>query len=261
MIKFDGFSTTQLGEVGIVLYHEEDKAVLLSFKLEFLYSNNMAKYEVYLTGLAMALEMGIKHLKVMGDSNLVVCQTKGSFSLKEPNLAPYRTMAQKMEEKFSTFEIDHAPRNENRFADALAAFGSQIILKGDSTRIEVNKRKESIIEMLKERFQEEQCEGDWQFPISDALMKEKDAVELKVIKDYALVRGELYRRMPGGILTYRSNEEVNLYCRLQRAGFYWPSMGKDTDQVQTQCGTCQLAANKAESYAVFTSEDWRSPFT
>ena len=33
----------------------------------------MAEYEAYLIGLAMALEMGIKHLKVLGDSNLVVC--------------------------------------------------------------------------------------------------------------------------------------------------------------------------------------------
>ena len=69
-------------------------------------------------------------------------------------------MAQKMEENFSTFEIEHTPRNENRFIDALAALGSQIIFEGDSTRIEVSKRKESIIEMLKERFQEEQCEGN-----------------------------------------------------------------------------------------------------
>ena len=44
------------------------------------------------------------------------------------------------------------------------------------------------------------------------------------------------------------------------AGFYWPSMGKDVDQVQTQCEACQLAVNKEESYAVFVSEDWRSPF-
>ena len=87
------------------MYREEDKAVTLSFKLEFPCSNNTAKYEAYLTGLATALEMGVKHLSVMGDSNLVVCQTKGSFSLKEPSLAPYRAMAQKMEEKFSTFEI------------------------------------------------------------------------------------------------------------------------------------------------------------
>ena len=37
-------------------------------------------------------------------------------------------------------------------------------------------------------------------------------------------------------------------------------MGKDADRVQTQCGTYQLAANKAKSYAMFTSKDWRSPF-
>ena len=75
------------------MYHEEDKAMALSFKLEFPCSNNMVEYEVYLIGLAMALEMGIKHLRVMGDLNLVVCQTKGSFSLKEPSLTPYRAMA------------------------------------------------------------------------------------------------------------------------------------------------------------------------
>ena len=159
-MKFDGSSTTQSGGVGVVLYHKEDKDVALSFKLEFPCLNNMAEYEAYLTGLATTLEMGIKHLRVMGDSNLVVCQTKGSFSLKEPSLALYRAMAQKMEEKFSTFEIEHTPRNENRFVDVLAVLGSQIIFEGDNTRIEVNKRKKSIIEMLKEMFQEEQCEGD-----------------------------------------------------------------------------------------------------
>ena len=137
------------------MYHEEDKAVALSFKLEFPCLNNTTKYKAYLTGLAMAFEMRIKHLRVMGDSNLVACQTKGSFSLKEPSLAPNKAMTQKMEEKFSTFEIEHTSRNENRFVNALAALGSQIIFEGDSTGIEVSKRKESIIEMLKERFQEE----------------------------------------------------------------------------------------------------------
>ena len=135
-----------------MLYHEEDKVVALSFKLEFPCSNNTAKYEAYLTGLAMALEMGVKHLRVMGDSNLVVCQAKEIFSLKEPNLALYRAMTQKMEEKFSTFEIEHASRNENQFADVLAALGLQIKFEGDDTRVVVSKREESIIEVLKERF-------------------------------------------------------------------------------------------------------------
>ena len=93
IMKFDRSLTAHLGGVGIVLYHKEDKVVVLSFKLEFPCSNNTTEYEAYLIGLATALEMGVKHLKVIGDLNLVVCQTKESFSLKEPSLAQYRTMA------------------------------------------------------------------------------------------------------------------------------------------------------------------------
>ena len=111
-------------------------------------------------------------------------------------------------------------------------------------------------------------------PQREVLMRGEDAAELKILIDYALVREELYRRMPGEVLsrcvgqeeaqrklkevhdkTCGSYGEVSLYRRLQRAGFYWPSMGKDADQVQTQCGTCQLAADREESYAVFISED------
>ena len=120
--------------------------------------------------------MGVKHLKVLGDSNLVVCQAKGSFSLKEPSLALYRAMAQRMEEKFSTFEIEHAPRNQNRFVDALAALGSQIIFEGSSTNIEVSKREESIIEVLREKFWEEQGEGDWRIPIKETLVKRDNEI-------------------------------------------------------------------------------------
>ena len=45
VMKFDGSSTTHSGGVGVVLYHEEDKEVALSFKLEFPFSNNTAEYE------------------------------------------------------------------------------------------------------------------------------------------------------------------------------------------------------------------------
>ena len=96
-------------------------------------------------------------------------------------------------------------------------------------------------------------------------MKEEDMAELKPLKDYALVKGELYRKI--GILSRCVGQEeaqrklrevhdrtcgfcgeVNLYRRLQRAGFYWPSMGKDVEQVQTRCKVCQLATDKKESY-------------
>ena len=76
-------------------------------------------------------------------------------------------------------------------------------------------------------------------PIKEVLTREEDMVKLKVLKDYALVRGELYCRMLGGVLsrcvgqeeaqrklkevhdkTCGFCEEVNLYRKLQRAGFY-----------------------------------------
>ena len=79
--------------------------------------------------------------------------------------------------------------------------GSQIIFKGNSTNIEVSKRKESIIEVLKEKFREEQGEEDWRIPIKEILIKGDDAAELKILKEYALVREELYLKMPGGVLS------------------------------------------------------------
>ena len=112
-LRFDGLSTTASAGTGIVLYKGDGEAVTKSFKFDFPCSNNVAEYEAYLAGLAIAYEMGIKHLRVIGNSNLMVCQARGEFSLKEPSLAPYRALAQKLEAKFNTFEIEHAQRNEN----------------------------------------------------------------------------------------------------------------------------------------------------
>ena len=61
-----------------------------------------------------------------------------------------------MEEKFYTFEIKHAKRSENRYADVLAVLGSQIAFDGSNTTVEVKKRKDSRIEILKERFLEKE---------------------------------------------------------------------------------------------------------
>ena len=72
VMKFDSSFTVNSGGAGVILYHEGEETVALSFKLEFPCSNNTTEYEAYLTRLAIVLEMGIKHLKVIGDSNLVV---------------------------------------------------------------------------------------------------------------------------------------------------------------------------------------------
>ena len=96
-MRFDGLATTTLNGLGIVLSCEDGDTVPLSFKLGFSYSNNAAEYEAYLTGLTIALSIGVKHMRVLGDSNLVVSQVKGDFVLREQSLATYRTWVQKLE--------------------------------------------------------------------------------------------------------------------------------------------------------------------
>uniref|UniRef100_A0A2N9JAJ4 RNase H type-1 domain-containing protein n=1 Tax=Fagus sylvatica TaxID=28930 RepID=A0A2N9JAJ4_FAGSY len=70
-LRFDGSSTAVSSGAGIVLFRDDGEAIPKSFKLDFPCSNNVAEYEAYLTGLAIAWEMGIKYLKVVGDSNLI----------------------------------------------------------------------------------------------------------------------------------------------------------------------------------------------
>ena len=71
-MRFDGSTTEASNGIGIVLSCEDRGTIPFSFKLEFPYSNNAVEYKAYLTGLAIALSMGIKHMRVLEDSNLEV---------------------------------------------------------------------------------------------------------------------------------------------------------------------------------------------
>ena len=154
-LHFDGSSTTSKGGAGIVLSKNTGETVGMSFKLDFPCTNNMAEYEAYLMGLAVAHEMGIKYLRVIGDSNLVVCQARGDFALKEPSLAPYIAMAQRLEDSFEEFNIEHSLRSDNRFADALATLGSKIKFEGAITDVTIVKRPILVVQMLKEELSDQ----------------------------------------------------------------------------------------------------------
>ena len=74
-----------------MLIREDGQTIAKSFKFDFLYSNNASEYEAYITELAIAHEMGIRHLKVIEDSNLIICQAKGEFSpMKHGYVSGYR---------------------------------------------------------------------------------------------------------------------------------------------------------------------------
>uniref|UniRef100_A0A2N9INS0 RNA-directed DNA polymerase n=1 Tax=Fagus sylvatica TaxID=28930 RepID=A0A2N9INS0_FAGSY len=256
-LKFDGSSTATSAGAGIVLYRDDGEAVTKSFKFDFPCSNNAAEYEAYLAGLAIAYEMGIKHLRVIDDSNLV-----------------------KLEARFSTFKIKHAQRNENRYADALATLGSQIAFGGEEMDITICKKMKPITESLRKEFEElSQDQEDWRAPIKAKLMSPAVTADLREIKDYTLISGDLYRRLPGGVLarcisieeakeklpdihekTCGDGGAISLYRRLQRLGYFWPSMSAEAAEIQSRCPTCQFHYSNEEVCATFVSTDWRTPF-
>ena len=56
-----------------------DLKVRYAVKLKYNTTNNVAEYEALLTGLKLAIEVRVEHLKVYSDSQLVVNQVKGTY--------------------------------------------------------------------------------------------------------------------------------------------------------------------------------------
>ena len=122
-------------------------------------------------------------------------------------MAAYRTWAQRVEQKFQTFSVEYVQRSENWFTNALVTLGSQIPFKGKSTLIRINKKENSIIGILKRMFPEESEQKDWRDEIKGKIEKLEHRGSIKELKDYTLIAGELYKRLPGGILSRCINEK------------------------------------------------------
>ena len=43
-------------------------------------------------------------------------------------------------------------------------------------------------------------------------------------------------------------------------GYYWPNMNKEAATVPEECQRCRILVDREENYAVFVTEDWRTPF-
>jgi ribonuclease HI len=89
-------------------------------RLHFHASNNMAEYEALLCGLRIAIETGIKHLNVRGDSQLVIDQVMKNSSCHDDKMEAYCNVVRALEDKFYDIELNHVPRQYNEEADELA---------------------------------------------------------------------------------------------------------------------------------------------
>ena len=83
-------------------------------------TNNYAEYHGLLAVLDWALAHGVRRLRVVSDSELMVKQMQGRYKVKNPGLRPLWEEANRRSARLDGFEMLHTLRGGNREADRLA---------------------------------------------------------------------------------------------------------------------------------------------
>ncbi len=83
-------------------------------------TNNIAEYTALIEGLEKLKEMGIKKVKAFSDSELVVKQINGIYSIKNAELKKLHGRFKEIASYFDSFTIEHIPREQNKEADRLS---------------------------------------------------------------------------------------------------------------------------------------------
>ncbi|KAL6323896.1 hypothetical protein AAG906_005893 [Vitis piasezkii] len=93
--------------------------------------NNIVEYEACILGLETSLELGVRQMKVFGDSNLVLRQIQGHWKTRDVKLRPYHAYLELLVERFDDLSYTHLPRAQNQFVDALATLAFMIDIPTD----------------------------------------------------------------------------------------------------------------------------------
>jgi ribonuclease HI len=112
-MTFDGASSQHGSGAWVVITAPSGMIFPFSPRLEFDCTNNMAEYEAFLFGLRKVRKMGIKLLKVEGDSELIVNQVTMKCEARNQRLKMYRYAVWDEIEYFDAFNISHIDSTYN----------------------------------------------------------------------------------------------------------------------------------------------------
>jgi ribonuclease HI len=242
-----------------------------AIKLDFVTTNNEAEYEALLSGLSIAREMGARNVEIRSDSQVVISHVQGLAEAQGEKMIQYLDKVRKCQSNFDRTAVTQVPRKENARADALSKMGSGTgpVVK-TSTRGVVIQTKPSILPKLDMmEIEEESDEPEWatdviQYLHNGSLPEEKmRARKVKMHSArYVLIGGSLYRRgytepllkclksseaeyilkeIHEGVCGNHSGSRM-LAHKAIRAGYYWPTMNKDSVKLVRKCDKCQRFA-------------------
>ncbi|XP_076931051.1 uncharacterized protein LOC143596070 [Bidens hawaiensis] len=106
------------------LVNPEGHVFTYAIKLDFKSTNNEVENEAFLAGLRIAKKLGVKHLEARVDSMLIAGQINGTYEAKNDVMASYLSQAKVLIRQFSSFNVVHIKRSENKSANALSKLAS-----------------------------------------------------------------------------------------------------------------------------------------
>lgn len=121
-IYIDGASKGNPGAAGTgVLIYQPDGELLCEFSCSLgVATNNVAEYSGLVLALEKALELGLKRIEILSDSELLIKQMNGQYSVRDEKLKALWARARALIGRFPKASLRHIPREENQKADQLA---------------------------------------------------------------------------------------------------------------------------------------------
>ena len=123
-LLFDGAMRIIGIGVGVWILSPTKEVKLLSFKLYFECTNNVAEYESLILGLNALRTMKAKKIAIYGDLELIINQVKVIYQAKHPNMRSYRNLVLELLEEFDEYSISLIPREQYSIVDSLASLAS-----------------------------------------------------------------------------------------------------------------------------------------
>ncbi|XP_073121274.1 uncharacterized protein [Henckelia pumila] len=278
----DGASGVEGSGVGVILISPTQEKIEIAVKLDFQASNNEAEYEAVIAGMQRAREIGVSHIIIYFDSQLVVQQVKNTFYTREEKLIKYCKIIEELGASFTTWSIEQIPREENRETDALA----KRAVTGENVGKESLVQREMVAAI--EAREPVLREDTWMAPVVKYLThgdlpedKGQARVTQRQVARFAILGGRLYRRSyQGPLLKFLGEGEteyvlrkvhegccgnhggsMSLVRRVLLFGYWWPTLQADASKITRSCDGCQRFGNIQHSPASSLNPVWAScPF-
>lgn len=121
----DGGSKGNPGDAGIGIAIYDEKRVPIAEVSRYIgtQTNNAAEYFALVRGLEEVIRLGAGWVDIYMDSELIVKQIKGEYSVKNEGLKPFYEIAKAYLGSLEGYTINHVKRNGNKIADKLADDG------------------------------------------------------------------------------------------------------------------------------------------